>query len=44
MKKRPLVKIKDFLKEKISYLITWINSFFEESEDDDDDYYYDEYQ
>lgn len=44
MKKRPLVKVKDFFKEKISYLITWINSFFEESEDDDDDYYYNDYQ
>ena len=44
MKKRPLVKIKDFFKEKIISLITFINSFFEEAEDDDDDDYYDDYQ
>lgn len=43
MKKRPLVRIKNFFKEKVSYLITWIQSFFEETEDDDD-YYYDDYQ
>ena len=41
MKKRPLVKIKDFFKEKLMYLITWINSFLEEDDDDDDNCYYD---
>lgn len=43
MKKRPLVKIKNFFKEKVICLITWINSFFEEVEDDDY-YHYDDYQ
>ena len=43
MKKRPIVKIKRFFKEKVRYLKILINSFFEEAEDDGDDYY-DDYQ
>ena len=41
MKKRPLVRIKNFLKEKVMYLKKRINSFLEEDDDDDDNCYYD---